>query len=221
MVTYRKGELMPKDTFFNLPDVKSNLIILAAVEEFSRASFTAASINQICRRANIPKGSFYQYFRDKLDLYVYIMKLAIEEKIRLFSSVIDDFSTLTLPEQVRLLFLKGVEFANRHPDYAALGEQFSKESDESAKAAVIKEGGRLSESLFLQMIDNAKSKGEIDNRVDSLALSLLLKSLNSAVNEYMLEKFGGAGYEENREEIDGFVDSLLNIVFNGIRSGKD
>ena len=211
MVTYRKREHAER---YNLPDVKSNLIILAAVKGFQN-SFTAASINRYREQTS---GSFW-YFRDKLVIRLY-NEAGHRGKISFFSSVIDDFH-MTLPEQVRLLFLKGVEFANRHPDYAALGEQFSKESDESAKAAVIKEGGRLSESLFLQMIDNAKSKGEIDNRVDSLALSLLLKSLNSAVNEYMLEKFGGAGYEENREEIDGFVDSLLNIVFNGIRSGKD
>ena len=221
MVTYGKGIPMPKETFFNLPDEKRDLIISSAIDEFSKASYNAASVNRICRKANIPKGSFYQYFTDKLDLYVYIMKLAIEGKIRYFSAALADFSALTLPEQIRLLFLKGVEFAGSYPRYAALAEQFSKESDEAAKAAVVKEGGRLSESLFLQMIDNAKKKGEIDSKVDSFALSLLLKSLNSAVSEYMSDKFGGAGYENNREEVDGFVDSLLDIIFDGIRGGKD
>jgi len=44
--------------------------------------------------------------------------------------------------------------------------------------------------LFMQMIHNAKTKGEIDSKVDSLALCLLLQSLNSAVNKYMIGKFG-------------------------------
>ena len=68
---------MPKETFFNLPDEKRNLIISAAMEEFSKASYDAASINQICKKSGISKGSFYQYFADKLELYVYIMTLAI------------------------------------------------------------------------------------------------------------------------------------------------
>jgi len=211
---------MPQETFFNLPDDKRNLIISAAMHEFSKANYNTASINQICKKSNIAKGSFYQYFTDKLDLYVYIMTLAIEEKIKFFSTVIAEFHTLTLLEQFRLLFFKSIEFAKKHPQYAALGEQFSKENNESAKLAVIKEGDKQSESLFIQMIHNAKAKGEIDSSVDSLALSLLLQSLNSVVNKYMLNKFGNVSYEYDEVDINNFVDSLLNIIFKGIENKK-
>jgi TetR/AcrR family transcriptional regulator len=212
---------MPKETFFNLQNDKRKLIISAAIEEFSDANYNSASINQICKRSEIPKGSFYQYFEDKLDLYVYIMKMAIEEKIRFFSSAITELHDLTLLEQIRLLFIKGLEFAKKHPQYAALGEQFSKESNETAKAAVMQEGDKQSEALFIRMINNAKDKGEINNKVDAFALSLLLQSLNSAVNQYMLDKFGNISYEHAKEDVNRFVDSLLSIIFNGIRSKID
>ena len=87
---------MPQETFFNLPNDKRNLIITAAMEEFSKSNYNSASINQICKKSKIAKGSFYQYFTDKLELYVYIMTLAIEEKIKFFSSAIAEFHTLTL-----------------------------------------------------------------------------------------------------------------------------
>lgn len=212
---------MPKDTFFNLTEDKRSSIISAAIEEFSEASYNTASINQICRKSNIPKGSFYQYFTDKLDLYVYIMSLAIEEKIKFFSKALAEFNGLTLLDQIRLLFLKGLEFAKNHPQYSALGEQFSREDDERAKSAVIKEGDKQSEALFIQMIDNAKAKGEIDNDVDTLALSLLLQSLNGTVNQYMLDRYGNASYEYNQEEVNNFVTSLLNIINNGIKKKTD
>ena len=64
---------------------------------------------------------------------------------------------------------------------------------------------------------NTKSYGEIDSKVDTSALSLLLQSLNSAVNQYMIDKFGDISYEHAKEDINRFVDSLLNIIFNGIR----
>jgi TetR/AcrR family transcriptional regulator len=212
---------MPKETFLNLPDNKRNLIIQAAIEEFSKAGYNTASINQICKRSNIAKGSFYQYFEDKLDLYVYIMGLAVSEKIKFFSAALAEFHNLTLLEQFRLLFTKGVEFAKKHPQYAAIGEQFSHESNESAKSAVSKVGEKQSETLFIQMIDNAKAKGEIDSKVDSFALSLLLPCLNNAVNKYMIYKFGSASYEYNQEDVNTFVNSLLNIIFNGIRNKTD
>ena len=212
---------MPQDTFFNLPEDKRNLIISSAVDEFSKAGYNTASINQICKKSNIAKGSFYQYFKDKLDLYVYIMTLAIKEKVNFFYTAIEESHNLTFIEQFRLLFLKGIEFAKKHPQYAALGEQFSKENDESAKSAVIKEGDKQSEVLFIQMIENAKTKGEIDSSVDSLALSMLLQSLTGAVNKYMLNKFGNIGYEYNEDDVNNFVDFFLHILFNGIRNNSN
>ena len=208
---------MPQATFFNLPDDKRNLIISAAIDQFSSASYDTASINQICRESNIAKGSFYQYFTDKMDLYVYIMTLAIEEKIRFFSEVLTEFDTLSLQEQIRLLFIKGLEFGKDYPKYAALGEQFSKENNELAISSVVKEGNKQSESLFIQMIDKAKSKGEIDHKIDSLALSMLLQSMNNSVNEYMINKFGNARYRDYEEDVNNFVDSLLGIIFHGIQ----
>ena len=208
---------MPKETFFHLPEEKRNMIIQAAVNEFSKSGYDTASINRVCRAANIAKGSFYQYFTDKLDLYVYIMTTAIEEKIRFFSDSLAGLTDLTMPEQFRLLFKKGVEFAKNHPQYAALGEQFAKENNEAARKAVIKEGNKQSELLFSQMIQNAKAKGEIDSKVEPLALNLLLQSVNSTVLNYMQNRLGSSDYEYHEDDINSFVDSLLNIILNGIR----
>ena len=209
---------MPNQSFFNLSEAKRNLVIAVALEEFSIANYDTASINQICKKSNIAKGSFYQYFTDKLDLYAYVMTLAIEAKITFFSSILNQFNTLTLMEQIRLLFMKGIEFAKAYPQYAALGEQFSKENNEAAKSAVIKEGDKQTESLFIQMIDHVKSKGEIDSNVDTLALSMMLQSLNKTVNEYMLNKFGDISYKHFDDDANKLVDSLLSIIFNGIKN---
>jgi TetR/AcrR family transcriptional regulator len=44
---------MPQETFFNLPDDKRNQIISAAMDEFSKADYNTASVNQICNKSNI------------------------------------------------------------------------------------------------------------------------------------------------------------------------
>lgn len=64
---------MPKQTFFNLPEEKKKILVQAAKKEFSRASLAEASIANIIKDANIPRGSFYQYFEDKDDLYFYLL----------------------------------------------------------------------------------------------------------------------------------------------------
>ena len=210
------GLIVPNSTFFNLSDEKRKLITSSALAEFSSASYSIASINHICKRSGIAKGSFYQYFEDKLDLYVYIMTLAIDAKIQFFTIVLDQFQTLSLLEQIRLLFVKGIEFTKINPIYAALGDQFTKETDDVVKSAVLKEAEQQSESFFIQLIEQAKLKGEIDHSVDSTALSLLLQSVNMTVNDYMMKKFGDISYERYEKDVNELVDSLLGIIYRGI-----
>ncbi|CAH1707060.1 TetR/AcrR family transcriptional regulator [Lactobacillus delbrueckii subsp. delbrueckii] len=63
---------MPSQTFFNLPKEKQDRIMAAAREEFFTHSFDEASINRLIKAAGIPRGSFYQYFADKEDVYFYL-----------------------------------------------------------------------------------------------------------------------------------------------------
>ena len=72
---------MPKDTFFNLPGDKRTLICDVAIDEFADHPFDQASVNRIVAKSGIAKGSFYQYFEDKEDLFLYIIQRIAEEKI--------------------------------------------------------------------------------------------------------------------------------------------
>lgn len=66
---------MPNQTFFDLNEEKKNRIIQAAIHEFSLAPFEKVSIQAIIEAAQIPRGSFYQYFADKGDIYIYCMSI--------------------------------------------------------------------------------------------------------------------------------------------------
>lgn len=65
---YAKGNLLQPD------EEKRQRIFQAAVSEFASHKFSEASLNRIVKAAKIPWGSFYQYFEDKEDLYLYVIK---------------------------------------------------------------------------------------------------------------------------------------------------
>ena len=81
---------MPKETFYRLPDEKRERIMAAAEREFLENSFEAASINRIIKEAAIPRGSFYQYFEDKKDIFLYIVNTHKNEAFCFVESFITD-----------------------------------------------------------------------------------------------------------------------------------
>lgn len=79
---------MPTETFFNLPKEKQRRILDAAKKEFSRTSLKEASIANVIKDAEIPRGSFYQYFKDKEDLYYYYFQTVQQDSHRYLVSSI-------------------------------------------------------------------------------------------------------------------------------------
>lgn len=81
---------MPKSTFFNLNEEKRIKIEKALKTEFSRGSFEEASVSNIVTNAQIPRGSFYQYFEDKEDAIKYIIQKFILAEEELISEILID-----------------------------------------------------------------------------------------------------------------------------------
>lgn len=63
---------MAKKTFHNLQDEKQRRFIEASLNEFADKPYDSASVTQIVNRLEIAKGSIYQYFIDKTDLWLYL-----------------------------------------------------------------------------------------------------------------------------------------------------
>lgn len=75
---------MPSSTFFNLPEAKRQRLIDAAWQEFTTVSYMDASINQIIQSAGISRGSFYQYFSGKQDLFAYLLQTILQSAKTMF-----------------------------------------------------------------------------------------------------------------------------------------
>ncbi|WP_338786076.1 TetR/AcrR family transcriptional regulator [Metabacillus sp. FJAT-53654] len=81
---------MPKQTFFHLAKDKQDTLIQSAKEEFSRVPLHEASIANIIKNAGIPRGSFYQYFEDKEDLFFYLLNQLAQKNHERFISILKE-----------------------------------------------------------------------------------------------------------------------------------
>ena len=77
---------MPSSTFFNLPEAKRQRLLDAAWQEFTTVSYMDASINKIIQNAEISRGSFYQYFSGKQDLFAYLLQTLVQSAKEMFAA---------------------------------------------------------------------------------------------------------------------------------------
>jgi AcrR family transcriptional regulator len=100
---------MPKETFNKLSKSKQEAIKKAFYREFSLKTFDDASITQVVKQLEIAKGSIYQYFENKLDLYLYLMQEAGTFKVNYLEEVSrENFDNFW--EYMREVYVMGIAF---------------------------------------------------------------------------------------------------------------
>src|SRR3954447_17828012 len=109
---------MPTSTFFGLPDERRARLVREAIIEFSDRTYAEASLSQIARRTQIPKGSFYQYFEDKLDLYRWLLTEEAPRMKREFLAAAGVGDTFWA--RLETMIERGMAFLVEHPRLARL-----------------------------------------------------------------------------------------------------
>jgi AcrR family transcriptional regulator len=186
---------MPKDTFYNLCETKKRKIFDAAVQEFSNRRFSEASINQIVKTAGIPRGSFYQYFNDKEDLFRYMFETILKEK----QEIIRNVAILNADADVFEVCLEttkaSFEWSKLKPKYSRISRLM--EIDDSDFITRMRS---TSAEGLRQMIERDKKRGLIKPEIDS---SLFVEILYTLI----IKEYFGTGSDENE-----FLKRLKNII---------
>lgn len=122
---------MPKPTFINLTKAKREHFLAVALEEFAMNDYDHASITHIVKVLGIAKGSVYQYFENKKDLYGYLLEQATQRRLEYVKNLLR-----TPPQNIydlfASLFVQTIQFDIENPLYSRLlananNEKFSKD----------------------------------------------------------------------------------------------
>ena len=100
-----------------MPDEKRNKIIDCAVEEFSKRDFDNAKLSNIVKNADIARGSIYQYFEDKMDLYLYVIEIIKESKLSYLESLMSNPMDMPFLDLFKEMYIAGLKFAIDNPRY--------------------------------------------------------------------------------------------------------
>ena len=64
-----------------MPKERQEEIIKISIEEFANHDFDSASLNRIITNLKIAKGSFYRYFNNKTDLYIFLIEHTLNKQL--------------------------------------------------------------------------------------------------------------------------------------------
>lgn len=141
---------------------KKEELIEAAVNEFGERGYENASLNNILKEAGISKGTFYYHFKNKENLYFYLISMFIEEKKKFFASHIqpDDFEK-SIFDLLKIMTEVGLKFAKQNPSISRFSDTFIKERGSEIYSKMLKEYSFENKDYFDLLIENAYLKGEI------------------------------------------------------------
>lgn len=178
---------MAKQTFFNLPEEKRNLIVNAAIDEFAEYGFEASSINRIVANSGISKGSFYQYFEDKMDVFKYLMDVIAKEKSEYFLGKHPPSGHLDTFEYFRWMIKAGMEFNSAYPRLVqAISRVLLVEGLYYGKDFA--EYHKMSTDGITMMIKQAVKNGELDPSVDIDLAVIIMETWTNAISTYILNE---------------------------------
>ena len=198
---------MPKSTFFNLPEEKRSAIEAAAILEFRNHMFAEAGINRIVERSGIAKGSFYQYFDDKEDIYFHIMTLIGREKMNFLEPKLLNPEQVGFFEVIREIYRSGIEFGLSHPDYLEIGNKMMR--DPTMAARLMAHFGDTGLGVYKDLIRKGQVNEEIRADIDLDLGARMLMNMQLSLVEYYFEKHRDLGYSMAiLEELDRFVQIM-------------
>jgi len=209
-LTPGKEDFMPKDTFFHLPEEKRNRIVEAAIDEFAAHPYQQARVTAIADQAGIAKGSFYQYFEDKKDLYKYLIGLLVQKKISyLNQDLVENRDKYPFFQLLRAVFISGIRFAKENPRLVPIGMMLA--SDKQLYHEIVGEHEDTSAAFFEQMLEYAKTKGEIDPTIDLKLAATMLTGLVYSLTGFLIE--------DGKLDMDdmAIIDQMLYFVENGLK----
>ncbi len=212
---------MPKQTFFNLPESKRDTIIQIAMEEFAQNSYLNASITKIAERSGVAKGSMYQYFQDKKDLYKYMLELIGKKKIEYLKDCWGQQDKMGFIESIRMLYKRGLEFAIENPLMASIASNLIKEQHTEIREEILKENQNKSNSFFSDMIEKAKKNGEVAEEINTEMGARIIYHFNNILMDMLMTSMEYEQIFSRQEEFFKRVDELLLILEKGLAAPKD
>ncbi len=198
--------------FYSLKPEKQERIINAALKEFAQNGYEKASTNEIIKEAEISKGSLFNYFNSKKELYLFLLDYVAKVIEQIYAEV--DWNEPDFFERIRQLGLVKFKVYKQFPYAFNLLKALTHEDAAEVKPII----NKLSKDLIssglergYQNIDWTKFREDFDREK---VINIINWTMLSFAEEYMnkLDSIEDVGMEVLSES-DEYFDILKRCFY--------
>lgn len=208
-----------KKGFLRIPEEKQELIIEAALQEFSSSGFKAANINTIASNASISIGSMYSYFCSKEDLFLLIvdrgyelLQRALEEVLAVQGSVF---------EKYRRMLQVSIDYSRTYPRFNQIYLELSTEGLSHLATELSQTVESITARTYRVLLRMAVEAGELRDDIDLDSLAFCLDNIAMSLqfahsSRYYRERL--RLFVPNIETLsdEQLIDRILDIFTKGV-----
>ncbi|MCL2737180.1 MAG: TetR/AcrR family transcriptional regulator [Propionibacteriaceae bacterium] len=193
-----------------MPPEKQERVLAAAIAEFSQRNVEQANISNIVRQAGISRGSFYQYFDSKDDLYVYMFETLRHRRSEYTQPAFKYYKTHPFLEFFEHFYLLDSQFLLRHPLHIELGKIMYSHAH-GVSLGLIEAVQRRYCDIFLIAIAHDQDAGRIRADIDTRLLADLC-------THFMTDIFIFQNFQRRMSltEVEEHLHGTIGIIRHGI-----
>jgi AcrR family transcriptional regulator len=193
-----------------LPAEKRERVLNAAIDEFSQRNVEEANISNIVRGAGIPRGSLYQYFDGKDDLYVYVFETLREKRGQHVQPAYRYYRTHSFLTFFQHFYLLDTEFLLRHPSHIELGKVMYSHA-KGVSFGLIQAVQRRYRDTFLIALSHDQDQGRVRAEVDVRAVADLCVHFTTDV--FIFQNFM---YRMSVSAVETHLKATIDVIRHGI-----
>ena len=190
---------------------KKDILLEAALGEFSEHGYQNASLNKILQEAKISKGVFYHYYENKESLYIELTGSLLEKKKEFIMGKIQPSDVESdIFHILKKSMVLSFEFAAENPDMARFSSMLIGERGSDIYKKVMEKYNVNNDTYVSNLIKKAIENGNIRSDLSYDFVFKIISYLLNPVNEILDTK--------NIEDYESKINDLLTFMEHGLRS---
>ncbi|MDF2906144.1 MAG: Transcriptional regulator, AcrR-family [Herbinix sp.] len=203
------------ELFNRIPEEKRNRIFEAAINEFAIYGYMNANTNKIARKAEISVGSLFQYFNNKEDLFLTVVKhCASIMKTALEDIMMGDEKLLVKVEKLLRTIQK---HSRENINMIRLYNEMATQSNSIIIGEIVRDMETLTAKLYSELIQEAQYKLEARTDCDPGMFAFLLDNIFMMLQfsyscDYYKERFKIYVKEDVLDHDDYVIEQTLRFI---------